>query len=126
MKIEHVAVWTEDIEKMKEFYQKYFKVISTELYHNPKTKFNSYFLSFDSGSRLELTNKKHLPSRVAESIGYCHIAIAVGNKQDVDDLSNELNKDGYPLLNGPRTTGDGYYEAVVQDPEGNLIELTIE
>lgn len=125
MKIEHVAVWTEDIEKMKKFYQKYFNVTSTELYHNPKTKFNSYFLSFESGSRLELTNKKFLTSQVSESLGYCHIAIAVGDKNDVDQLTKQLNEDGYPLLSGPRMTGDGYYESVIQDPEGNLIELTI-
>lgn len=125
MKIEHVAVWTEDIEKMKKFYQKYFNVTSTELYHNPKTKFNSYFLSFESGSRLELTNKKFLTSKVSESLGYCHIAIAVGNKNDVYQLTKKLNEDGYPLLSGPRITGDGYYESVIQDPEGNLIELTI-
>lgn len=124
MKIDHIAIWTEDIEKMKAFYQKYFKVTSTELYHNPKTKFNSYFLSFESGSKLELTNKKFLPTRVAESIGYCHIAIAVGSKNDVDSLTNQMNADGYPLISGPRTTGDGFYEAVLQDPEGNLIELT--
>ncbi|EPH97009.1 glyoxalase family protein, partial [Enterococcus faecalis 13-SD-W-01] len=115
MKIEHVAVWTEDIEKMKKFYQKYFNVTSTELYHNPKTKFNSYFLSFESGSRLELTNKKFLTRQVSESLGYCHIAIAVGDKNDVDQLTKQLNEDGYPLLSGPRTTGDGYYESVIQD-----------
>lgn len=124
MEIEHVAIYTQDIEKMREFYEKYFKVSSSELYHNKKTSFKSYFLTFDSGSRLELTTKKFLSGRAAESLGYAHIAIAVGDKAEVDRFAQTLNLDGYPLLNGPRTTGDGYYEAVIQDPEGNLIELT--
>lgn len=124
MHIEHIAIWAKDLEKMKAFYEKYFKVTSSEIYHNSKTKFSSYFLTFDSGSRLELTNKMHLSGRVADSLGYAHMAISVGKKEDVDAFVQQFLADGYPLLNGPRTTGDGYYEAVVQDPEGNLIELT--
>ncbi|MEI4282200.1 VOC family protein [Tetragenococcus halophilus] len=124
MKVEHIAIWVEDIEKMKAFYQKYFDVGSSELYHNKKTDFRSYFLTFAEGSRIELTTKQHLSNRVADSLGYSHIAIAVGDKSAVDDFAERFVQDGYPLLNGPRTTGDGYYEAVIQDPEGNLIELT--
>lgn len=124
MHIEHVAIWTKDLEKMREFYEKYFHVTSSELYHNQKTGFKSYFVSFDSGSRLELTSKHHLSNRVADSLGYTHLAISVGTKEDVDAFVEKFLADGFPLLNGPRTTGDGYYEAVVQDPEGNLIELT--
>lgn len=124
MHIEHVAIWTKDLEKMKEFYEHYFHVASTERYHNKKTGFSSYFLSFDSGSRLELTSKQHLSNRIADSLGYTHIAISVGTKADVDACVEQFLTDGFPLLNGPRTTGDGYYEAVIQDPEGNLIELT--
>ncbi len=124
MKVEHIAIWVEDIEKMKAFYQKYFDVSSTELYHNKKTDFRSYFLTFEEGSRIELTTKQHLSDRVADSLGYAHIALAVGDKSAVDDFAERFVKDGYPLLNGPRTTGDGYYEAIIQDPEGNLIELT--
>lgn len=124
MHIEHVAIWTDNLAKMKAFYQKYFEVESTELYLNPKTQFQSYFLNFKSGSRLELTTKKFLSGRVADSLGYSHIAISVGEKADVDRFTKRFVKDGYPLLSGPRTTGDGYYEAVIQDPEGNLIELT--
>lgn len=124
MHIEHVAVYTKDLEKMKAFYEKYFNVSSTELYHNKKTGFKSYFVSFDSGSRLELTSKQHLSNRVAESLGYTHMAISVGTKEDVDNYVEKFLADGFPLLNGPRNTGDGYYEAVIQDPEGNLIELT--
>lgn len=124
MFIEHVAIWVEDLEGMKEFYETYFEAQTNELYFNPMTKFSSYFLTFESGSRLELTNKKHLSNQVTDSLGYTHLAMAVGSKEDVDALAHRLVEDGYPLLNGPRTTGDGYYEAVVQDPEGNLIELT--
>ncbi|BBM17818.1 hypothetical protein G15_1464 [Enterococcus avium] len=124
MHIEHVAIWTKDLEKMKAFYENYFNVSSTELYHNKKTGFKSYFVSFDSGSRLELTSKQHLSNRVADSLGYTHLAISVGTKADVDSYVERFLADGFPLLNGPRTTGDGYYEAVIQDPEGNLIELT--
>lgn len=124
MRLEHVAIWTKDLEKMRGFYEKYFNVKSSELYYNKKTKFQSYFLNFDSGSRLELTTKKFLSDRSADSLGYAHIAISVGTKKDVDSFAEKLVADGNPLLNGPRTTGDGFYEAVIQDPEGNLIELT--
>lgn len=124
MHLEHVAIWTKDLEKMREFYEKYFNVKSSELYYNQRTQFQSYFLSFETGSRLELTTKKFLSDRAADSLGYAHIAISVGTKNDVDSFVEKLVEDGCPLLNGPRTTGDGYYEAVIQDPEGNLIELT--
>lgn len=124
MYLEHVAIWTKDLEKMKAFYEEYFQVRSSELYYNPKTKFQSYFLDFGKGSRLELTSKKFLSERVSDSVGYAHIAIAVGSQADVDELVDTLVSAGYPLINGPRTTGDGYYEAVVQDPDGNLLELT--
>lgn len=124
MKIEHIALWTKDIEKMKTFYEKYFNVKSTELYVNPKTKFCSYFLIFESGSRLELTSKPFLSDRSVDTAGYTHLAISVGAKADVDTFIKTILSAGYPLLNGPRTTGDGYYEAVIQDPEGNLIEIT--
>ncbi|XJS11061.1 VOC family protein [Aerococcaceae bacterium WGS1372] len=124
MFIKHIALWVEDLEGMKTFYETYFNAQANELYYNPKTKFSSYFLTFESGSRLELTTKKFLSQRASDSLGYTHLAMAVGTKEDVNHLTQRLVEDGYPLLNGPRTTGDGYYEAVIQDPEGNLIELT--
>ena len=124
MHIEHVAIWTKDLEKMREFYEKYFNVRSSERYHNKRTGIQSYFVSFDSGSRLERTSKQHLSNRIADSLGYTHLAISVGTKVDVDAYVETFLADGFPLLSGPRTTGDGYYEAVIQDPEGNLIELT--
>lgn len=124
MKIEHVALWVTDLELVKAFYEKYFEAKAGDRYHNPKTRFSSYFLSFDEGCRLELTNKKHLSPRVADALGYGHIALAVGGKEAVDEKTALLVADGFPLLSGPRTTGDGYYESVVQDPEGNLVEIT--
>lgn len=124
MKIEHVALWVTDLELVKAFYEKYFEAKAGYRYHNPKTRFSSYFLSFDEGSRLELTNKKHLSPRVADALGYGHIALAVGGKEAVDEKTALLVADGFPLLSGPRTTGDGYYESVVQDSEGNLVEIT--
>lgn len=124
MKIEHVALWVTDLELVKAFYEKYFEAKAGDRYHNPKTRFSSYFLSFDEGSRLELTNKMHLSPRVADALGYGHIALAVGGKEAVDEKTALLVADGFPLLSGPRTTGDGYYESVVQDPEGNLVEIT--
>lgn len=124
MQLEHVALWTADLEKTKAFYEKYFLVKSSALYHNTKTGFQSYFLSFDSGARLEITTKKNLGSRVAESLGYSHIAISVGGKNEVDAFAKRFVADGIELISGPRTTGDGYYEAVIKDYDGNLIELT--
>ncbi|MGX7198786.1 VOC family protein [Enterococcus nangangensis] len=124
MKIEHIALWTKDLEQMKGFYEKYFAAESSALYVNEKTGFRSYFLSFASGSHLELTNKKFLLERAVDAVGYSHLAISVGTKEDVDSFVTKVLADGFPLLNGPRTTGDGYYEAVIQDPEGNLLEIT--
>ena len=124
MKIEHIGLWTIDLERMREFYETYFSASSGERYHNPKKKFQSYFLTFESGSRLELMHREDIKRPNLESYGYAHLALGVGEKEDVDNLVDKLKADGYMLINGPRTTGDGYYEAVIEDPEGNLIELT--
>ncbi|OJF94585.1 VOC family protein [Alkalibacterium sp. 20] len=124
MKIEHIGLWTIDLERMREFYETYFSAKSGALYHNPKKGFHSYFLTFDSGSRLELMHREDINKPNIESYGYAHLAVGVGDKEDVDNLVDKLKEDGYALINGPRKTGDGYYEAVIKDPEGNLIELT--
>lgn len=124
MYIEHVAILTKYLEIMREFYETYFNGNSSPLYTNPKTQFQSYFIQFKTGSRLELTKKRFSSPLISESRGLTHLAMAVGTKDDVDRFSEKLQKDGYPLLSGPRVTGDGYYEAVIQDPEGNLIEIT--
>ncbi|MFD1672359.1 VOC family protein [Agrilactobacillus yilanensis] len=124
MKIEHIAIWVEDLEKIKAFYEQYFNVTSSEKYHNVKTQFESYFLTLDGTCRIELIHKQHLSPRITDSLGYAHIALAVGDKATVDAYAKRFVAAGIPLIDGPRTTGDGYYEAVIQDPEGNIVELT--
>jgi len=129
MKIEHLAIWVQDLERMKTFYTLYFDAQSGDKYHNPNKNFTSYFLSFEEGCRLELMHKPAiLPSQkegLSEYIGLTHFAISVGSKEVVDSLTNRLRTDGYTIVGEPRTTGDGYYESVVLDPEGNRIEITI-
>ena len=129
MKIEHLAIWVKDIEKMKAFYQKYFNVQSNKIYTNSSKNFQSYFLSFDTGCRLELMHQPEIPDSLndpqKQSIGIIHFAISVGSKGKVNQLTEQLRADNYPIVGEPRTTGDGYYESVVFDPEGNRIEITI-
>ncbi len=127
MKIEHIAIYVTDLEKARTFFMKYFGAKSNNGYHNPKTNFRSYFLSFDDGVRLEIMNQpemSNLPKNLART-GYAHIAFSVGSKEKVDTLTAELKADGYKIISGPRTTGDGYYESCVVVIEGNQIEITI-
>ena len=126
MKIEHVAIWVNDLVGMRDFYKQYFNGEENSLYDNPKKQFKSYFITFEGGARLELMKRVGLDDALqTETIGYAHIAFSVGSKEKVNELTNTLREAGYPVLNGPRTTGDGYYESVVSDPEGNQIEITI-
>ncbi len=128
MKIEHMAIWVADIEGMRAFYEHYFNAISGQKYHNPAKNFTSYFLSFIEGPRLELMQKPEIPSignSAGEYLGISHFAVSVGTKEEVDNLTATLGKDGYSVVGEPRTTGDGHYESVVLDPEGNRIEITI-
>ena len=126
MKIEHVAIWVNDLEGMRDFYKQYFNGAGNSLYHNPKKQFKSYFITFEGGARLELMKQVGIDDNTqTQTIGYAHIAFSVGSKEKVNELTNTLREAGYPVLNGPRTTGDGYYESVVSDPEGNQIEITI-
>jgi len=128
MKIEHLAIWVSDLEKMRSFYEDYFKAISGQLYKNSNKNFSSYFLSFEEGARLELMQKPKIPLRpdkTKEYIGIIHFAISVGTKEKVDNLTARLGNDGYEIIGKPRITGDGYYESIVLDPEGNRIEITI-
>ncbi len=126
MKIEHVAIWVNDLEGMRDFYKKYFNGEENSLYHNPKKQFESYFITFEGGARLELMKRVGIEDALqTETIGYAHIAFSVGSKEKVNELTNTLREAGNAVLNGPRTTGDGYYESVVSDPEGNQIEITI-
>jgi lactoylglutathione lyase len=133
MKIEHLAIWSRDLEKLKSFYEKYFQVKAGEKYINPTKNFHSYFLSFDEGCRLEIMQmpgilaKENDPDsyRGKQALGIIHFAISVGSKERVDLLTEQLRHDGFEIVGEPRTTGDGYYESVVLDPEGNRIEITI-
>ncbi|EEL39553.1 Uncharacterized protein BC141101_02696 [Bacillus toyonensis] len=126
MRIEHVAIWVNDLEGMRDFYKQYFNGEANVLYHNPKKKFESYFITFEGGARLELMRQVGIDDVIKkQTVGYAHMAFSVGSKEKVDQLTDRLREAGYPLLNDPRTTGDGYYESVVSDPEGNQIEITI-
>ncbi|MBM6994021.1 MAG: VOC family protein [Prevotella sp.] len=128
MKIEHIAVWADDIELLRTFYTKYFGLTSSEMYTNEKKGFHSYFLSFGEGrTRIELMN---MPDRVEPSTrgqmkGLAHFAISVGSKNKVLQLTEQLRADGHTILSEPRTTGDGYFESAIADPEGNYVELTV-
>lgn len=127
MKIEHVAMYAEDLERAKEFFIKYFNAVPNNIYHNTKTDFRSYFLSFDDGARLEIMNRPYLTEHSGNiyMTGYAHIAFSLGSSGKVDRLTAELKADGYKVISEPRTTGDGYYESCIVDLEGNLIELTV-
>jgi len=125
LKIDHIGLWTADLERLKDFYQKYFKTRSGEKYHNPNKDFKSYFLIFSDGSRLEIMTKPGLlkAGPKDECLGYVHLAIKLGSKSAVDQLTDLLKRDGVEIFSEPRTTGDGYYESVIIDPDGNLVEL---
>lgn len=126
MWIEHIAMYVNDIEKTKEFFVKYFNATSNEGYHNPNTDFRSYFLSFDDGARLEIMNRPQMKDeeKTLNRTGYIHIAFSLGSKKQVDDLTERLRNDGFSVVSGPRTTGDGYYESCIIGIEGNQIEIT--
>lgn len=127
MKIEHIALYVNDLEKARDFFVRYFGAVSNDGYHNPGTDFRSFFLSFDHGSRLELMTKPDLTDSgdLLNRFGYAHIAFSMGSKEAVDSLTASLKQDGYPVLSGPRTTGDGYYESCILGFEGNVIEITV-
>ena len=127
MKIEHIAMYVTDLERAKEFFEKYFGARSNNGYHNPTTDFRSYFLTFDDGARIEIMNKPGMDD-VSKSItrtGFIHIAFSVGSNERVDELTAQMKQDGYEVISGPRTTGDGYYESCIIGVEGNQIEITI-
>lgn len=124
MKIEHVALFTENLEKMRDFYVKYFNAVSNGGYRNPKTRLRTYFLSFGEGSRLEIMSRPDVRDRPRNGLGYVHLAFSTGSRDKVDNLAERLQKDGYRVLSGPRMTGDGYYECLVLDPDGNEVEIT--
>ena len=126
MRIEHVAIWTGDLERLRQFYENYFGATAGSRYENPRKQFLSYFLTFDGGARLELMQSPAVAQGGMKEVmgGFAHVAVAIGSEQAVDVLTARLREDGYPVLDGPRRTGDGYYESVVLDPDGNRIEIT--
>ena len=127
MKIEHIAMYVNDLEKTKEFFVKYFNAISNKGYHNNTTDFSSYFLTFDDGARLEIMNKPQMQDdeKALNRTGFVHIACSLGSKDAVDVLTEKMRNDGYNVISGPRTTGDGYYESCIIGIEGNQIEITV-
>ncbi len=159
MKIEHVAIWAKDIDKVCEFYRKYFGGVVQPLYHNPTKQFTSRFVTFEDGARLEIMHcpdivnnnvgtaemfhvkplqgecsdhtcmgtaePKEVGQEVSQHLGFTHLSFSAGSKEKVDLLTKEMSDDGITIVGQPRTTGDGYYESVVLDPEGNRIEITV-
>jgi lactoylglutathione lyase len=129
-RIEHIALWTGDVERLAAFYAKYFGAIIGEPYRNPARGFESRFLSFAGGARLELMRSTTLAlvaaPHGAQRSGLTHVALCVGTPSEVDALTRRLREDGHEVLDGPRRTGDGYYESVVLDPDGNRIEVAAE
>lgn len=125
MKIGHIAIWTKDLEAMREFYIRYFGGSSNEKYKNQVTGFESYFISFESGAKLELMHKESVvkQSGTGDCYGIAHIAFTLGSKEAVLSLTETLRSDGLAIVGEPRTSGDGYFESVVFDIEGNRIEL---
>ncbi len=127
MRIDHLAIWTEDLEAMKDFYVRFFGLVANDKYHNPRKSFTSYFLSFEGGARIELMHREDIVDKSdsqGNAIGLTHFAISLGSKQKVDELTERIRQAGYEVVGEPRTTGDGYYESVIADPEGNWVEIT--
>ena len=128
-RIEHVALWTRDVERLRDFYVRHFGARAGEPYRNPARGFDSCFLEFDGGARLEIMRTTQLELAEArpgaQRHGLTHIAVGVGSEARVDSLTGELRAAGFPVVDGPRRTGDGYYESVVLDPDGNRIEITV-
>lgn len=126
MRITHMALWVNDLEKVRKFYEHYFDGVSNEKYVNKEKGFESYFIRFDSETRLEIMSTSDVKDAPASiKTGWAHIAFSTGSKEKVDTLTEQLENDGYKILGGPRTTGDGYYESVVLDPEKNRVEITL-
>ena len=127
MKIEHVAMYVNNLEAARDFFVNYLGGKANDGYHNKTTGFRSYFISFEGGVRLEIMNKPQLDNaeKSINRTGYAHLAFSAGSKAAVDTLTQRLKADGFEVLSGPRTTGDGYYESCIIGIEGNQIEITV-
>jgi lactoylglutathione lyase len=128
MTLEHVAIWTNQLEELKDFYSKFFGGTPNEKYTNPTTGFESYFLTFQSGARLELMQKSGIPENrndsVAQYQGIIHLAFGVKTMKEVDEKAEEFRQAAFLILKGPRKTGDGYYEFETLDPDNNRLEIS--
>ena len=129
MTLEHVAIWTNDLERLKNYYITYFGAVSNEKYTNTEKQFSSYFLGFTSGARLEIMTRAGIPENANDTVhqqhlGIIHLAFGVATLTEVDEKARQLQKDGFTILSGPRRTGDGYYEFETLDPDNNRLEVT--
>ena len=126
MRLDHIALWTRDLDAMRGFYMAYFGAVASPRYASAtRAGFESYFLGFHDGGRLELMTVPELADRTPGShVGWAHVALSVGSREAVDALTERMSADGVHVVSAPRVTGDGYYEAVVRDPDGNLVEIT--
>lgn len=128
MRIEHVALWTSDLERLRRFYETYLGARASARYVNPAKRFESYFLTFDAGARLEIMHRPDVLAGASDAqpvLGWAHVAFSLGSEEAVDRLTARLAEDGFSVVDGPRRTGDGYYESVVLDPDGNRVEITV-
>lgn len=125
--LNHIGLFVKDIESSRSFFEHYFGAKSGEMYHNPHKSFTSYMLHFGDGAKIEIMSKPALSESDDRSsrLGYAHLSISVGSKNEVDAITRRLVEDGYTHVDGPRTTGDGFYESAVLDSEGNTIEITV-
>ena len=127
MKIDHIAIWTTNLERLCNFYIRYFDASSSEIYYNHSKEFRSYFLTFDGECRIEIMEMPRIPASkndiIKQYLGLIHFAINLGSKDRVNQLTEILRKDGFKVISEPRTTGDGNYESIVLDPDGNRVEL---
>ncbi len=128
MFIHHLAIWCFDLEREAAFYERYFGASRSAKYENPAKGFSSYFMAFNSGSKIELMSRGDVTEGAGrngpERLGFSHFAVSVGSKERVDELTAALGNDGFTIVSRPRVTGDGYYESVVLDPENARIEIT--
>jgi lactoylglutathione lyase len=129
VKIEHIACWSEDLDRLCNFYAKYFNAKVNPPYHNPIKGHATRFLDFPGGGRLEVMYHPDIHQKTAAPgeahIGFIHLSFSVGSRETVDRLTSRLQSDSFPVIDGPRVTGDGYYESSVLDPDGNRIEITL-
>ena len=127
MKLAHIAMYVCHLEGARDFFVQYFGARSNTGYHNVRTGFRSFFLSFDDKTRLELMSKPQMTDseKQRNRTGFIHLSFSIGSKEQVDELTAQLKADGFEVIDGPRTTGDGYYESCIVGFEGNLIEITV-